>query len=136
MKLLKKPLISRVRLYQSTLVAILFAGPVVQSEAQIYTLAPAGRNTSVQIDLAGGITQWTVNSGVNQLNLQTFYYSVGSGPASSIYDLALASAPAIGADSLRAKYADSTISVETFFQVGTASLGQRASTLKDRKSVV
>jgi hypothetical protein len=134
MKLLNQPLTHRVRLYQSTFIAIMFAGAIIQSKADIYTIG--ARNTSMQIDLGGGVTQWTIN-GVNQLNLQSFYYSVGSDPAASIYTIGMASAPTIWTNQLKTyvtldtTYADSTISVDTLFTLtsfpvgsGTAKLGQ------------
>ena len=132
MKLLKKPLTSRVWLYQNTLIAILFAGSVVQSEANIYTIG--ARDTSMQIDLASGITQWTID-GVNQLNLQSFYYSVGSGPAASIYTIGLPSAPVITTNipkttvALNTTYADSIISVRTLFSIQSSPIGSGNATL-------
>jgi hypothetical protein len=121
-----------VRFYQNTLIAILFAGTVVQSEASIYTIG--ARDTSLQLDLAGGVTQWTMD-GVNQLNLQSFYYSVGSGPAASIYTIGLPSAPTITTNlskttvTLNTTYADPTISVGTQFQIQSAPVGTGKATL-------
>jgi len=123
---------SRVRFYQNTLIAILFAGTVVQSEASIYTIG--ARDTSLQLDLAGGVTQWTMD-GVNQLNLQSFYYSVGSGPAASIYTIGLPSAPTITTNlskttvTLNTTYADPTISVGTQFQIQSSPVGTGKATL-------
>jgi len=132
MRLLRKPLTSRVRFYQNTLIAILFAGTVVQSEADIYTIG--ARDTSMQIDLAGGVSQWTVD-GVNQLNLQSFYYSVGSSPAASIYTLGLPSAPTITTNfskttvTLNTTYANSTVSVGTLFSLQSSPVGSGKATL-------
>jgi hypothetical protein len=131
-RLLRKTLTSRVWLYQNTLIAIMFAGTVVQSEADIYTIG--ARDTSMQIDLDSGITQWTVD-GVSQLNLQSFYYSVGSGPAASIYTLGLPSAPSITTNlskttiTLNTTYADSTISVGTLFSLQSSPVGSGRATL-------
>jgi hypothetical protein len=132
MKFLNKPLRSRVWLYQNTLIAILLAGSAGLSEAATYTIGT--RNSSMQIDLAGGITQWTVN-GVNQLNLQTFYYSVGSGPAVSIYTLGLLSGPTITTNisktevDLNATYGDSTIGIGTLYMLTSSPLGSSQSRL-------
>ena len=52
MRVLIKPLTSRARFYQNMLIAILFAGTVVQSRAQVYTLS--AQDSSVQIILSGG----------------------------------------------------------------------------------
>lgn len=80
MKLLRKPLTHRVRLYQSTFIAILFAGLVVQSEAQITNIVKSGTgfNSSVGFDPNAGLINWYFN-GVNQLSQETIYYNVGNG---------------------------------------------------------
>jgi hypothetical protein len=132
MKLLNKPLTSRVWLYQNTLIAILFAGAVVQSGAQIYTLAI--RDTSMQIDLNSGLSQWKID-GVNQLNLQSLYYSVGSGPVASIYTIAPWSTPTIETNlgkteiSLEETYANATIGVGTLYVLTSGRLGSGKATL-------
>jgi len=80
MKLLNKPLTHRVRLYQSTFIAILFAGAVIQSEAQITNIVKSGTgfNSSVGFDPNAGLINWYFN-GVNQLSQETIYYNVGNG---------------------------------------------------------
>jgi hypothetical protein len=131
-RLLIKPLTSRVRLYQNTVIAILFAGTVVQSGAQIYT--PAIRDTSLQINLSGGLSDWTID-GVNQLNQQSFYYSVGSGPVYSIDNIASWSTPTIATNlgktqiTLNETYASSTISVGTKYVLGSGLPGSGQATL-------
>jgi len=131
-ELLNNALTGRMRLYRKTLMAVLFAGFVVQSEASVYTIG--ARDTSMQIDLAGGISQWAID-GVNQLNLQTFYYSVGSGPATSIYTLGLPSATTITTNlpktivTLDATYANSTLSVDTLFSLQSSPVGSGKATL-------
>jgi len=89
MKLLNKPLLSRVWLYQNTLIAILFAGTVVQSEAQTYTVTAPNNSSSFQVNLSGGsgLSDWQF-SGVNQLYKQWFYYSLDSGTVNSIDTIA------------------------------------------------
>jgi hypothetical protein len=132
MKLLNKPLLSRVWLYQNTLIAILFAGAVIQSGAQICT--PAIRDTSLQINLAGGLSDWTID-GVNQLNQQWFYYSVGSGPVYSIDTIAPWSTPTISTNlgktqiTLSEIYANATISVGTTYVLGSSPVGSGKATL-------
>jgi hypothetical protein len=134
MRLLRNPLTSRVRLYQSALIAILFAGMVIQSEASIYTIG--ARDTSLQIDLAGGLSQWTID-GVNQLNLQSLYYSVGSGPTASIYTIGIPSAPSITTNlshttvSLDTAYANSTLGVDTLFSLQSSPVGSGKATLAE-----
>src|SRR5690349_7473074 len=111
----KRPFKNRVRLYQSMLFVILFAGAAVRSGAQIYTLT--AQNSSLQIDLTSGLSLWTVD-GVNQLNQQWFYYSIGSGPVYSIDTIAPWSPLTIthgSAPTLTEMYSNSTISVKTQF---------------------
>ena len=135
MRLLRNPPTSRARFYQNTLIAILFAGTVVQSGAQVYTLS--AQNSSVQINLAGGVSQWTID-GVNQLNQQWFYYSVGSGPVYSIDTIAPWSTPTIShgsAPSLTETYANSTISVKTIFTLQSQPSGSGKATLGDAITV-
>ena len=123
-----------IKLLQNTLVAILFASTVVQSEAQIYTIG--ARDTSLQIDLAGGLSPWAVD-GVNQLNLQSFYYSVGSGPAASIYSIGLPSAPSLTTNisktivALNTTYANATLSVGTLFSLQSSPVGSGKATLAE-----
>jgi hypothetical protein len=131
MRLLIKPLTSRVRLYQNTLIAILFAGTVVQSGAQIYPLS--AQDSSVQINVAGGVSDWMID-GVNQLNQQWFYYSVGSGPVYSIDTIASWSTPTIShgsAPTLTEMYANSTISVKTQYILQGQASGSGMATLGD-----
>ena len=81
MKSLKTSFASRVRLFRGALVAILLAGLVVQSEAQIYTISFTvnGINYGAAYDTSqNGFTSWSAN-GQNQLALQTLYYSITGG---------------------------------------------------------
>jgi hypothetical protein len=86
MKNLKTSFANRVRLYRGALIAILFAVPVVQSEAQIYTInsTNAGVIYSMIFNTgSSGLTGLQVD-GVNQLNLQTLYYSINGGTVSQL----------------------------------------------------
>ena len=133
-RLWRNPFASRVRFFQNALIAIVFAGTVVQSKADIYTFG--ARDTSLQIDLANGVSQWTID-GVNQLNLQSFYYSIGSGPATSIYSIGLPSAPSITTNlsnttvALNTTYAGSAISVGTLFSLQSSPVGSGKATLAE-----
>jgi hypothetical protein len=131
MKLLNKPLTHRVRLYQNTLVAILFAGAMAQCEATIYTFG--ARDTSLQIDTASGISQWTID-GVNQLNKQWFYYSVGGGPVYSIDTIPLISSSLVPAGNnpwVTAVYSNSIIKVTTTYTLQSQPNGSGKATLQD-----
>ncbi len=132
MTFLREPLARRMWLYQKALIAILLAGTVVQSEATVYTIG--ARDTSMQIDLTGGITQWAVD-GVNQLSLQSFYYSIGSGPTASIFSIGAPSAPSITTNisnttvALNTTYANSTIGVGTLYSLQSSPVGSGKATL-------
>ncbi len=129
MRVLIKPLTSRAWFYQNTLIAILFAGSVVQSGAQVYTLS--SQNSSLQINLAGGLSPWTID-GVNELNQQWLYYSVGSGPVYSIDTIAPWSTPSIShgsAPTLTEIYSNSIISVKTQYTLQGQPSGSDKATL-------
>lgn len=82
MKILKKSFVSRARLFLCALFAFLVVGFVVQSEASIYTVGytSSGIVYGATYDTSqNGFTSWSAN-GVNQLALQSLYYSVDSGP--------------------------------------------------------
>ena len=131
MRLFRKPLTNRARFSQSALVAILFAGTLVQGSAQIYTLT--SQDSSLQVNLAGGLSPWTIDS-VNQLNQQWFYYSVGSGPVYSIDTIAPWSVPTITGGSvptLTETYVNSLISVKTKYTLQGQLAGSGKATLGD-----
>jgi hypothetical protein len=114
--------------YLGAIVLFLFTFSVVQSQAQITNLV--ARNTSLQVNLTGpnaGLSDWTVN-GVNQLNQQWFYYSVGGSPVYSIDNISAWSAPTIvigngNSPSLTETYANSTLSVSATFQLVSSPIG-------------
>jgi hypothetical protein len=111
-------------LYQGALSAILLAILVIQSQAQNYTLSTG--NTSLQIGLGGatpGLSDWTIG-GVNQLELQWFYYSVGGANAYSIDNIAPWSTPSLtggSTPSLAETYSNSTLSVTTAYTLESLS---------------
>jgi hypothetical protein len=117
---------------QNTLIALLFAGAMVQGSAQTYTLS--SQDSSLQINLAGGgVSQWMID-GANQLNQQWFYYSVGSGPVYSIDTIAPWTAPTITggtSPTLTETYANSFISVKAKFTLQGQPSGSGKATLGD-----
>lgn len=92
MKLLNKPLLSRVWLYQNTLIAILFAGAVIQSEAapapSLYTLSDSTWNVTFNSAVSSGLPSGQV-PGVVDLSQQSFYYSLNGGPLSAVTNFSL-----------------------------------------------
>src|SRR5580658_5167285 len=74
---------------------ILFSVSVISCGAQSYT--EAIRDTSLQFNLdgsSGGLSDWTID-GVNQLQSQWFYYSIGSAPVYAINNLATWTTPTV-----------------------------------------
>ena len=121
------------RFYQNTLIAILFAGSVVQSRAQ-YTLYSPNSQSSLLINLSGsssGLSDWQVG-GASQLNQQWFYYSIGSSPVYSIDQIASPSSVnnhGGAAPFLSTVYSNSTISVTAKFQLNNLPTFDRSITI-------
>jgi hypothetical protein len=129
MKIYKKSFESRVRFFQGALFALFLAGFAIPSGAQIENLS--SKNSSIQINLGGGVSDWQVDS-VNQLNQQWFYYSIGSGAVNSIDTISSPSTPIIIPTSnpvLRTSYSDSAISVGTQYTLQGSLAGSGVSTL-------
>jgi len=111
--------------YQGALFAILLAASIVQSHAQNYNLATGG--TSLQVNVGGsspGLSDWMVG-GLNQLDYQWFYYSVGSSAISSIDNIAAWTTPTIvntsSSSTLSETYANSTLSLTAQYELEGAS---------------
>ena len=99
MKTIKSLASTRAPFLQAALFGLCFVGFVAQSRAQIITNLTS-QNSSLQLNLGspgGGVSDWLVN-GVNQLNQQWFYYSVGSGPVESIDTISSPSTPTFCAE--------------------------------------
>jgi len=75
-------------LYQNTLVAILFAGAVIQSEAASFTLSNSFWNVKFDTAVNSGIPSGQVPGVVNLVE-QSLYYSLGGGPLSSVTNFTL-----------------------------------------------
>jgi hypothetical protein len=80
MKILKNCFVGRVQPYHGALIALLLTGSVFRSEATIYTISSSP--SVVTFDTTQGLTGWQENGGVNQLSLQSLYYSVNGGAVS------------------------------------------------------
>ncbi len=127
--------------YLSAVIVSLLTFSVVQSQAQITNLV--ARNTSLQIDLGGanaGLSDWMVN-GVNQLNQQWFYYSVGGSPVNSIDTISPWSAPSVtigngNSPSLTETYANSLLSVSATFQLVSSPIGSQKAQLATTIGIV
>ena len=116
-----------------TLVLALLIISAVQSKAQIYDISAA--NASLQINLSSpnaGLSDWMLN-GVNQLQQQWFYYSIGSGPVESIDTISPWTTPTLTSSSLSETYSGSSLKVTAGFSLGPGSGG--ASVLTDSLSL-
>ncbi len=82
MQILNQSLASLGRWFHHTTVAILLSVSLVQSQATIYTVS-SGAYTAGYDTSQNGFTTWS-GSGVNQLALQSLYYSVNGGPVSEL----------------------------------------------------
>ena len=88
MRLWRKSLTSRVRFYQNTLIAILLAGSMVQSRAQVYTLGNSYWNVTFNSAVASGLPSGQV-LGVVDMSQQSLYYSLSGGPLSAATNFSL-----------------------------------------------
>src|SRR5580658_9094925 len=92
MKKTYRTLSGGVWMLQGAVLVISLAASGIQSQAQTYTIG--AENTSLEVDLAGGLSDWTIN-GQNQLDQQWFYYSVGSGTINSVDTIAPWTTPSL-----------------------------------------
>ncbi|MGH7978350.1 MAG: hypothetical protein ACREE6_03180 [Limisphaerales bacterium] len=110
------------------LLGILLAVSAIQGKAQTYTISVA--DSSLQLNLNGGISEWT-SGGVNQLADQWYYYAV-NGTEYPINTISAPSAPtfsglALGGrmidTNLTTTYANSTLSLTTSYTLGIQGSG-------------
>lgn len=113
---------------------VLLVASAVPSRAQ-YDLSV--QDTSLQVNLGGGLSNWTLN-GVNQLDQQWFYYNMGGNPVDSIDTISAPSTPILGGQvvlgtlvntNITTTYADSALSVKTKYTLGANASGATLSTV-------
>jgi hypothetical protein len=108
--------------FKGAFFAILLTVPVIQSQAQTLTVG----STSLQVNLgpSAGLSNWTID-GVNQLDYQWFYYSVGSGAIASIDSIGSPGVPEIINSSstaiLNETYTGTTVGATALFELEGAS---------------
>jgi hypothetical protein len=88
-------------------ITLLLSTSVTGVRAQTYTLSVA--DSSLQVNLTGGLSNWTVG-GVNQLGLQSFYYTVG-GLEYPINEISAPSAPEFSGLAFGGSILDTNMSV-------------------------
>ncbi|HEV2327802.1 MAG TPA: PEP-CTERM sorting domain-containing protein [Verrucomicrobiae bacterium] len=85
-------------------------------------------NSSVSIGTtSGGVFTWNLN-GVQQMDEQTFFYSVGSGTLNSISSISSGTTTSQTTSSLTEKYANSTLGLTTGYSLGQSAFGANLST--------
>jgi len=88
-------------------IPLLVIGTAVQSTAQTISVA----NSSLQLNAtSGSLTSWTVN-GQNELNSQSYYYSIGGNPVNSIGTISAPSTPIFGGQSFLGTLLSTNVSV-------------------------
>lgn len=110
-------------------IGILLATSAIQGNAQTYTISVA--DSSLQLNLAGGLSEWTAG-GVNELANQWYYYSIDGGAEYPINAISAPSTPtfsglALGGriinTNLTTSYANSTLSLTTAYTLGVQGGG-------------
>ncbi len=118
--------------FKLTFFALAIAGLVVQCEAQSYTIT--NKNSALDINVAsgpGGVNNWKID-GVDQLNLQWFYYRVGNvGPEYPIESINGTPTVSSGSRSLTVTYANSSYSVRTLYSLSGGNVGSGTSYLDE-----
>jgi large repetitive protein len=130
MKISNKSFARKTSYFKFALFALAIAGLVVQSKAQLYTIN--NNNSSLDVDVAsgpGGVNNWKID-GVDQLNLQWFYYRVGSaGPEYPIQTIN--GAPLVTSSSLDVTYANGAYSVRTVYSLTGGNAGSGSGQLNE-----
>lgn len=122
MKNQKKSFVSRVRLYQGALIAILLGGSAVQSMALVYTINSGTYSASYDTS-QNGFTSWS-GGGANQLALQTLYYSVNGGPVTQLTGAAVSTSSGFTASITAAYSISAGISINDVLTLNGGTLGE------------
>src|SRR6516162_9083168 len=122
MKNQNKTFVSRVRLYQGALIAILLGGSAVQSMALVYTIN-SGIYSASYDSAQNGFTSWS-KSGANQLALQTLYYSANGGPVTQLTGAAVSTSSGFTASITAAYSISAGISINDVLTLNGSTLGE------------
>jgi hypothetical protein len=114
------------------IIVLAVVGLIIQSDAQSYSIT--NKNSILDINAAtgpGGVNNWKID-GVDQLNLQWFYYRVGNlGPEYPIESISSTPTVSTGSRSLTLTYANSAYSVRTVYSLSGGNLGSGTSHLDE-----
>lgn len=122
MKICEKSFAGRARLYAGLLILFLLAVPIVQTQATIYTVN-SGAYTAGYDTSQNGFTTWS-GSGVNQLALQTLYYSVNGGPVTQLTGAAVSTSSGFTASITAAYSISAGISINDVLTLNGSTLGE------------
>jgi len=116
------------RMYRGGIIAglmgTIFAASAISGNAQELSVP----NSSLSVGTtSGGVFTWNAN-GAQQMDEQTFFYSVGSGTLNSISSISSGTTTAQTSSSLTEKYANSTLSLTTGYSLGQSGSGANLST--------
>ena len=132
MKIHKKSFTRNAGCCKSAIIVLSIAGLVIQTQAQPYTIV--NKNSILDINVAsgpGGVNNWKID-GVDQLNLQWFYYRVGNvGPEYPIENISITPTVSAGSKSLTVTYANSSYSVRTVYSLTGGNVGSGTSELSE-----
>lgn len=132
MKIHQKSFAGKTGYCKYALLTLSVAGLVIQSKAQPYTIN--NNNSALDINVAsgpGGVNNWKID-GVDQLNLQWFYYRVGSvGPEHPIESISSTPTVSTGSKSLDVTYANAAYSVRTVYSLTGGSIGSGTGQLNE-----
>lgn len=103
----------------AVVIGILLAGAAIHSQAQEISIA----NSSATFDsVNGALENWTLG-GSQQMDQESFYYSVGSGDLSSIGSISTGTTLSGTSSGITEKFANSTLGLTTAFQLGPVGAG-------------
>lgn len=136
MKIHRKSFGRKLGYYQFAVFALSIAGLVMQCTAQLFTINNG--NSSLDINVAsgpGGVNNWRID-GVDQLNLQWFYYRVGNvGPEYPIENINGSPVVTPTSRGLDVAYANTAYSIRTVYSLTGASSGSGSGQLNETITV-
>lgn len=102
----------------------LFASQVAKAQDFVLT----HNNSSIGLNLANGgfgpagLTSWVVD-GVNQLNRQSFFYRVGSGPEYTLDNITASPLVSFSGNNIEVTYANANVGIKLSFTLDGSALG-------------
>jgi hypothetical protein len=114
-----------IRMCRSGIIAGLMGMLLVATAAKAQLLSVPNSSISVSTT-SGQLSNWNLN-GTREMQLQAFYYSVGSGDVYSISSISSGTTTAQSSSSLTENYANSTLSLTTGYSLGQTASGANLS---------